>query len=186
MNYPPIYLCDTLAFNLNELIMQDFANAVETVSKMKDLSSCRVFLVNSAAFHKYERHCHTFIFFHVEISSILVTMKQTSSFKNHSCQRTHFSIQSSKCFSSINLFASFPPQGENKWPEKSPSDKNKRLSLNLEQNILVVIEKVIQEKSAKKSICRESTHYYLYYDIFDNIFLRKQCVSFEWSEMHDI
>ena len=63
MNYPPIYLCDTLAFNLNELIMQDFANAVETVSKMKDLSSCRVFLVNSAAFHKYERHCHTFIFF---------------------------------------------------------------------------------------------------------------------------
>ena len=62
MNYPPIYLCDTLAFNLNELIMQDFANAVETVSKMKDLSSCRVFLVNSAAFHKYERHCHTFIF----------------------------------------------------------------------------------------------------------------------------
>ena len=107
MNYPPIYLCDTLAFNLNELIMQDFANAVETVSKMKDLSSCRVFLVNSAAFHKYERHCHTFIFFHVEISSILVTMKQTSSFKNHSCHRTHFSIQSSKCFSSINLFPSF-------------------------------------------------------------------------------
>ena len=143
MNYPPIYLCDTLAFNLNELIMQDFANAVETVSKMKDLSSCRVFLVNSAAFHKYERHCHTFIFFHVEISSILVTMKQTSSFKNHSCHRTHFSIQSSKCFSSINLFASFPSQGENKWPEKSPPDKNKRLSSNLEQSILVVIQKMM-------------------------------------------
>jgi len=119
--------------------------------KMKDLSSCRVFLVNSAAFHKYERHCHTFIFFHVEISSILVTMKQTSSFKNHSCHRTHFSIQSSKCFSSINLFASFPPQGENKWPEKSPPDKNKRLSSNLEQSILLLIRKVNREKA--ENIC---------------------------------
>jgi len=36
---------------------------------------------------------------------------------------------------------------ENKWPKKSPLDKNKRLPSNLEQSILLVIRKVILEKS---------------------------------------
>jgi len=38
-------------------------------------------------------------------------------------------------------------EGENKWPEKSLPDKNKRLSSNLEQSILLLIRKVILEKS---------------------------------------
>jgi len=98
MNYPPIYLCDTLAFNLNELIMQDFANAVETVSKMKDLSSCRVFLVNSAAFHKYERHCHTFIFFHVEVS------QSWSLWSRPHLLKTTLAIQRTFLFNRQNVF----------------------------------------------------------------------------------
>merc|ERR1712037_751106 len=63
-------------------------------------------------------------------------------------------------FFSINLFfhqpfllLSIAPffEGEKKWPEKSPPDKNKRLSSNLEQNILLLIQKVNREKT--ENIC---------------------------------